>query len=118
MARKEQKDIKERVYIAGPYTDPEQEENTWKAIGVANQVAEMGFIPFVPHLTYYFHQLIPHEYEFWMEQDEEWLKVCQKLVRIPGKSSGADKEMALAKELGIEVYGLIEFFEKYGKKGL
>jgi hypothetical protein len=39
-----------------------------------------------------------------MKQDFEWLKCCDAVLRLPGESTGADREVALAKELGIPVY--------------
>lgn len=67
-------------------------------------VASFGHTVFIPHLTHFWHKQIPHEYEFWMRQDFEWLKCCDAVLRLPGESSGADREVALALELGIPVY--------------
>ena len=50
-------------------------------------------------------------YERWLEYDMEWLTACDALVRLPGESKGADREVARAKELGIEVYTLDEFLQ-------
>jgi hypothetical protein len=46
----------------------------------------------------------PKSYEVWINQDMEWLAKCDVVLRLPGISSGADKETALAEELGIPVY--------------
>jgi len=48
--------------------------------------------------------LIPHEYQFWLDQDMEWLRVCDAVFRIFGESSGADKEVKEAERLGMPVY--------------
>ena len=102
-----------KVYIAGPYTKPDPKENTLNAIIVAEKVARLGFIPFIPHLTYYWEQEFHHEYNFWLEQDIEWLKCCDIVIRIPGESLGADKEIVLAKQLKKKVYTLASFLKKY-----
>ena len=36
--------------------------------------------------------------------DEGWVERSDYLLRLKGESAGADKEVALAKELGIPVY--------------
>jgi len=97
-----------RVYIAGPYTLGDTAENVGNAILAANELAEYGFIPFVPHLTHLWHFLCPHPVEFWYAYDNTWLKLCDCLLRLPGESSGSDAEVALAEELGIPVYYSIE----------
>jgi len=74
-----------------------------------------GFIPFCPHLLYFQNAVYWRSYEFWLDYDFEWLKVCDCVLRIPGDSFGSDKEVALAIELNIPVYySMIELVEKYG----
>jgi hypothetical protein len=93
-----------KIYIAGPYSIGDVAINVHNAIVAGNAVANLGHTPFIPHLTHFWHLQISHEYEFWMKQDSEWLKVCDALLRLPGESSGADREVADAKKLGIPVY--------------
>lgn len=94
-----------RIYIAGPYSKGDVAMNVRDAVYAANYVAHtLGHVAFVPHLTHFWHMLIPGEYEFWLDQDREWLKVCDAVLRLPGESSGADQEVALAGELGLPVY--------------
>lgn len=97
-----------RVYVAGPYTKPDPDTNTDKAIAVANHLLDAGFAPFVPHLTHFWEQRHHRPYEDWMQLDVAWVAVCDALLRMPGESSGADREVALAKELGIPVYMDVE----------
>ena len=40
-----------KVYIAGPYTKGDVALNVRKAYEAANQLADLGFAPFVPHAT-------------------------------------------------------------------
>lgn len=93
-----------RIYIAGPYSKGDAAVNVANAIDAANYVAAIGWTPFVPHLTHFWHLLRPHSYDFWMAQDLEWLKVCDALLRLPGESTGADNEVAWAKDHGLPVY--------------
>jgi hypothetical protein len=39
-----------------------------------------------------------------MKFSTEWLRKCDMLLRLPGKSAGADREVALAVELDIPIY--------------
>lgn len=93
-----------RIYIAGPYTKGDVAENVRAAVFAADYVARFGHTPFIPHLTHFWHMLIPHPYGFWMDQDEQWLLVCDAVVRLEGESAGADREVAKAIELGLPIY--------------
>ena len=97
-----------RVYIAGPYTKGDVALNVRNAFEVANRLADLGFAPFVPHATHFWHMLFPRPYEYWLELDNEFLPCCAALLRLPGESSGADKEVELARTLGIPVFTSIE----------
>ena len=93
-----------KIYIAGPYSNGDVAENIRNAIHAGDYISRLGHIPFIPHLTHFWHLLIPHEYEFWMRQDEQWLSSCDALLRLHGQSAGADREVSKALELGIPVY--------------
>jgi hypothetical protein len=92
------------VYVAGPYTCGHPLENTNKAIDAAEQIAALGYVPFIPHLTHFWEARHHHEYEFWMQQDLTVLRRCDALLRLPGESRGADREVAEAELFGIKVY--------------
>jgi hypothetical protein len=96
--------MKPKVYVAGPYTKGDVALNVRKAIEAGNELTQHGFAAFVPHFTHFWHLLFPHEYQFWIEHDEEWISVCDYLLRLPGDSSGADGEVKFAKEHGIKVF--------------
>ncbi len=92
-----------RVYIAGPYTHPDPVVNTRNAILAGDEVANRGHIPFIPHLNHIWHLVCPHKPDFWYEYDIQWLPMCDVLLRLPGKSWGADREIEIAKEKAIRV---------------
>lgn len=96
--------MKKKIYVAGSYTKGNQTTNVRSAIDAANVLAGYGFVPFVPHLTHFWDLLWPHEYDWWMAYDDEWLQVCDAVLRLPGESLGADKEEERARELGIPVF--------------
>ncbi len=75
-----------------------------------SHAATEAHAPFVPHLTHFWHMLFPRSYEDWLDQDNQYIPVCEALVRLPGESSGADKEVALALSLGVPVYYTVQQF--------
>jgi hypothetical protein len=92
------------VYVAGPLTCGDVLANTRLAIIAGNNLRNDGYIPFIPHLTVFWDMVFPRSYEDWMSQDFEWLSRCDALYRLPGESGGADREVKLAKKLGIPVF--------------
>lgn len=92
-----------KVYVAGPYTKPDPCANTNKAIAIGNELWDRGFTPYVPHLTHFWHTVSPRPYEDWLAFDLVWLAECDVLLRFPGESSGADKEVVFAQGRSIPV---------------
>lgn len=104
--------MKELVYIAGPYTGGDPRINVIKAIDAAEKVAEAGYVPYIPHLNHVWDSIHPHDYEFWMDQGAEFLVRCDTVIRLPGESPGADREIDMAKKMQIKVYYGVEEFLK------
>lgn len=97
------------VYIAGPYSQPDPVTNTQAAIDAAEEVYAMGYTPVVPHLAMLWHLYRPHPYEWWLELDLRLLAACDALLRLPGHSDGAEREVIFARAHGISVvYGTDE----------
>ena len=100
--------MKERkwVYVSGPYTG-DVVNNIRNAIIAGNELWKEGFFPYVPHVTDLWRVVSRNPYEFyasWIEFDLQPLLKCEAVLRIPGISSGADKEERLALEHGIVVF--------------
>jgi len=95
-----------RIYIAGPL-DGAIYANVHQAVEVATALLKAGHDPFVPHLNVQWAFAHPEvTREMWLRQSKAWVAGAQALVRLPGLSSGADGEVAYAKELGIPVFEL------------
>lgn len=93
------------IYIAGPYTHPDPVENTHDTIKVADRLVDTGLVtPVVPHVSLLWHIITPRPVDFWYEYDLALLARCDAVLRLPGSSSGADKEVELAYELQIPVF--------------
>jgi nucleoside 2-deoxyribosyltransferase len=95
------------VYIAGPYSNPDPlgvEINVCKAIDAGEEIEDAGLVAFIPHLSHFRHQRRPRSYEHWMAADFALLDRCDALLRMPGPSKGADREVAFAGNRGIPVF--------------
>lgn len=108
-----------KVYIASPYSKGDIGENVHYAMLAWAQLWDLGYIPFCPHWTHFQHMFIPRPYEEWLEYDQAWVIACHVLLRLPGESEGADKEVELAVKEGIPVVHtvqkLMDKFPTYGE---
>lgn len=98
----------EVVYVAGAYsgnTIEEVEANVEKAIACANRLMDAGLYVKVPHLSHYLEARKRRHYEWWMEMDQEAdLLRSDAVLRMPGPSKGADREVKVADEHGIPIF--------------
>jgi len=69
---------------------------------------DLGYCPILPLLTHFQYIHKPRCYEDWMQVDEELVSRSDVLLRLPGESPGADREIARAKSLGIPVVYSVE----------
>ncbi len=104
------------VYIAHPYTHDDPVANTHQAIEWANVLIACGFVPYVPHLNLLWHLVTPRPVAFWYDYDLNFLKRCDAVLRVGGPSTGADAEVATAKQHGIPVFELIADMEEWREK--
>ncbi len=93
-----------RIYIAAPDSKGDTVINVRNAILAGDKLLEMGHIPFIPHLTHFWHYISPKPWEVWLKIDQDWLVVCDALLRLPGESKGADLEVEMAKKLCLFIY--------------
>lgn len=96
---------KPRVFISAPYT---KDPSLWtaKTIDFANIILKKGGIPFIPHLTHFWHKQTPKDWEEWVVYDTYWLEVCDCIVSmgLDTPSPGRDFERELAFQMGKVVY--------------
>jgi hypothetical protein len=94
-----------KIYVAGPYTRGSESLNIAKAVEGANALWDKGHTPFIPHMSHFWEMIGPRRhYEEWMKWCLVWVEACDALLRMPGESSGADREVELALKLGKPVY--------------
>lgn len=107
---------RKRIYVAGPYSQGDVAQNVRAAYEAASALADLGFAPFVPHHTNFWHLLFPRPYDDWLELDFAFLLCCDAVLRLPGASEGADKEVTWAKSHGIPVFPDIDSVVLYFRK--
>lgn len=96
-----------RIFVAGPI-GADLVANADRAIDAADRLLRAGHQPYVPHLCVWWHLRRFHDYEEWRALSLVWLRQCEAVVRLPGESPGADREVEEAAALGIPVYSLEE----------
>lgn len=99
--------MKTVVYIAGPVGKPDEGREARVIAGVetAARVISAGFSVISPHLFC----RIPGadellDWDGWMDVCLALVERCDAVVRIPGESPGADKEVVRARERSIPVF--------------
>lgn len=104
-----------RVYVSAPYSaDPEA--CTAEAIRVGTDLLDMGFAPFVPHLVHYWETLhASRPYECWMRLDLAWVEAADVVLRLPGESPGADREVEHARAHGVPVVTSVEQLTEWAR---
>jgi hypothetical protein len=91
------------VYIASPYSIGDQEKNVRAQIDAASELIDTGYCPYAPLLDHFIHRVYPKPYETWLRCDMEMLGVADIILRLPGESSGADREIKEAERLGKKI---------------
>lgn len=101
------------VFIAGPISNrgtlpPEkQKENVAAAAKAGLQLLVLGYSPIIPHLSWFIDSA--HVFsEYWYEADYELVRRSDYVLRLPGESAGADREVALAESLNIRVFRSVQ----------
>lgn len=91
------------VYVAGPITaDPFGCVRTANA--VFTDLRALGLVPFLPQLSVLAEMVEHRPYDDWLAYDFDVIRHCAALVRLPGDSPGADREMEHAWSLGLRVF--------------
>ena len=114
--------MKPLVYVAGPYSGGDTNRNVQRALRVGDMIVAHGGLPIVPHLFHLWDLVDPKPYKHWLDLDLDFILRCDALYRLSGHSPGADKEVKVAKGLGIPVfdenlgygkYELVEWLKGY-----
>ena len=97
------------IYIASPYTSyADKREAVNVQIDAFAILRDLGHEPIAPLLSHYVDQCHPARYERWLQWCLAMVGVCDVLLRLPGASVGADREVAEARRLGKPVLTSID----------
>lgn len=96
--------MKPLIYVAGPISKGDQFSNVRDGIREADTLLDGGFHVLCPHLSALHQMIKPRSYESWMDLDFGMILRCDALLRMPGESPGADREVAFATAHGIPVF--------------
>lgn len=89
------------VYIASPYSAYANKDDAVSVqIDTFAILRDLGYQPIAPLLSRYVDVRHPASYDRWLEWCMAMVGVCDVVLRLPGDSTGADKEVAKAKALG------------------
>lgn len=102
-----------KVYIASPYTQGNIDDNVRVQIEMAHVLMDLGCAPYAPNLSHFLHLYKARTYEEWLSTDLTWVESCDVLLRLPGYSPGAEREVIHAKNMGIPVFYSIEELERF-----
>lgn len=111
-----------RVYVAGPISKGDLRSNINQARDAMLRLMRAGFAPYCPHLSAYLGGDEPEALpcgttlEDWYTLGEAMVRGCHILLRLPGESVGADREMEVARMIGMPIYtSLDRLIEVHGK---
>ena len=89
------------VYIASPYSNYANKLDAVSAqVDTFAILRDLGYQPIAPLLSHYVDVRHPASYDRWLEWCMAMIGVCDVVLRLPGASVGADREVAKAKALG------------------
>lgn len=104
------------VYISGPITTGGNVyKNLNHGIVVWRELVKRKYAPFCPHMNDVGYLVTgePVSWEEALEIDEEFVAMCDVLLRLPGKSKGGDREVAHAIKMGVPVVYSIDELDKH-----
>ena len=108
-----------KVFVSSSYTLGDNVENVEAQFKAGDQLIDNHYTPFLPLLAHFWNDKSPKDYETWMTYCFDWLDVCDCVLRLPGESSGADREVLYACRRGKPVfYSISDLNTFYEQKNL
>lgn len=103
------------VYISGPITKGDRNNNVHQAYKAHAWLMLAGYAPINPMAScqYPFAWAPEYTHDLWLECDLPIIERCDAVLRLPGESSGADRETEHATTLGIPVFTSRETLDEW-----
>ena len=112
--------MNKHIYVAGPMSWGNHIDNIINGVDAADALLEAGEIPFLPHISHFW-ALINRQrwaHKQWLDYDKYWVISAKALIRLPGKSPGADQEVRWARRHSIPVYSSVEAYLDVRDEGI
>ena len=110
----------DHVYVAGPMSWGSGIDNILAGVNAGDRLMAVGEVPFIPHISHFWALMNGNRWthEQWLAYDKYWVLSAKALIRLPGKSRGADQEVRWARRHGIKVYKSVEdYIDENGLNG-
>ena len=114
--------MKYKLYLSGPISDggtfpkARQWYSVVRALGIARELMDEGVWVHVPHLTFLFDVAgCPRAYHDMLQDDKPMIEFCHGLLRLPGVSFGANREVEWAREMEKSIFTSLETFREFYK---
>ncbi len=94
-----------KVFIASPYRTGDMSSNIRLQSDIYSGLMDLGFAPYgsiVSSLSQHIAHPKPHEE--WVKIENEFISVCNCVLRVGGESKGADECVNYAKSLKKEIF--------------
>ena len=108
--------MRKRIYISGPISIGNRNDHFHAACEAQRKLMILGYAPLNPMQSI----TLPFAWEAnglgheeWLETDMPWVSVSHGLLRLPGKSKGADMEIEQAFRCEVPVFYDIESLDDY-----
>lgn len=96
--------MRELVYISGPITHGNRNLSFYQAAEAQLRLIATGeYAVFNPMLSMALFANNELTWDAWLSNDEAWIAKSDLVLRLPGESKGADREVLFADSLGIPV---------------
>ena len=96
--------ICKKVFISSPYTLGDTAANVRLQHDAFNALLQLGHAPLAPLFSHYHELIYPQPYEMWLQWCMPWVAASDCVLRLPGLSSGADRECEFARGNGVIVF--------------
>lgn len=95
---------KTRLYLACPISAGDRSWNFYQSCRAQELLMRAGYAVFAPGLSLLHPNAWNISHKTWLDSDLVWVEAADLLVRLPGRSIGADMEVNHAKQHGIPVW--------------
>lgn len=118
-----------KVYVAGQFNRGDVAINVREAMRTSSKLLALGYAPYCPPLTHFWHMMFEHDDQTWSDLNREWMTCCDAMLYIPseagkidavseslgvpdlsGTNPSGDMEIEMAISLGIPVFISLEAF--------